>query len=114
MENIHASSLMITSGAKKYVLPIADIVRLEAKGNYTIIYSLQQPPFVVAKVLGEYELFLTKMGFVRTHRSHLVNRHYVLTITVNGTVILDNNVRIPISRRKKIEIRALLGRKGYR
>jgi len=58
---------------------------------------------VVAKVLAWFEEQLTGKGFVRLHRSHLVNMQFILRWDNEGkaTVVLKNYYSIPVSRRKK-------------
>jgi two-component system LytT family response regulator len=59
---------------------------------------------LIAKVLGEYEEQLSNAGFVRTHRSHLVNRQYITFIDGQGNIVMEDNSRIEISRRKRKEV----------
>ena len=94
-----------------YRLPLADkkgthyfmpneIIRLEANNVYTTLYFESHPPFVVSKVLKIYEELLKPYGFVRTHRSHLVNRQFVRCVTSDTIVMQDESVA-ELSRRNK-------------
>ena len=56
---------------------------------------------LIAKVLGDYEVMLTEYGFIRTHRSHLVNKRYVTYIDMQGNIIMQDSSKAGISRRKK-------------
>jgi len=55
------------------IVNVEDIVRCEGKRNYTRIIFKQAPEKVVSRTLLEFEHLLAPLGFVRIHRSHLVN-----------------------------------------
>ena len=62
------------------------------------------------RVLKSYEKILEPLGFVRTHRSHLVNLKYVLFIDGNGQIIMKDESKASISRRKKKDVMAEIRR----
>jgi two-component system LytT family response regulator len=78
------------------------IVRIEACSSYCRIHFAHRPPLTVAKVLQWFEQYLVPAGFIRTHRSHLVNVAYISSKIrpKNKTLWLENGERIPISRHK--------------
>lgn len=55
------------------IVNVEDIVRCEGKRNYTRIIFKEASEKVVSRTLLEFEHLLTPLGFVRIHRSHLVN-----------------------------------------
>ena len=55
------------------IVNVEDIVRCEGKRNYTRIIFREAPEKVVSRTLLEFEHLLAPLGFVRIHRSHLVN-----------------------------------------
>ncbi len=79
----------------------ANIIRMEASDNYTIVYANGQRPFIVCKVLKCYEELLKPFGFVRTHRSHLVNKHFVKQIGSDNVVMQDASVAKITKRKRK-------------
>lgn len=85
-----------------------EIIRLEASSNYTYIYFTNRKPMLISKVMGEYEDQLTALGFVRTHRSHLVNSRHISFIDATGKIIMQDASEAEISRRKKKEVMNLL------
>ena len=87
----------------KDLLP-SDIVRCEAIGNYTRFFTKDQKKFLISKTLGEYDELLTPHHFIRTHRSHLVNKSSISFIDREGFVILKDGSRIELSRRRKEEV----------
>jgi two-component system LytT family response regulator len=82
----------------------AEIVRLEAFGSYTRIYLTQGRHYLASKSLGEYEELLQTHGFVRTHKSHIVNRLFVSYFDHEGFVVLSDSTRVEVSRRRKEEV----------
>jgi two-component system LytT family response regulator len=52
---------------------VEDIVRCEGKRNYTRIIFKEGEEKVVSRTLLEFEHLLSPLGFIRIHRSHLVN-----------------------------------------
>jgi two-component system, LytTR family, response regulator len=85
-----------------------DIIRCEAMGNYTKFYTTAAKNLVVAKTLGEYDELLSPHGFIRTHKSHLVNNLFISFIDHDGFIILKDSSRVEISRRRKEEVMHLL------
>ncbi|MEO6036852.1 MAG: LytTR family DNA-binding domain-containing protein [Saprospiraceae bacterium] len=84
----------------------AEIVRLEALGSYTRIYLTQGRHFLASKSLGEYEELLQDHGFVRTHKSHIVNRLFVSYFDHEGYVVLGDSTKVEVSRRRKEAVMA--------
>lgn len=80
------------------------IVRLEAISNYTRIYFSDHYPLVSCKLLKDYETLLRPYGFVRTHRSHLVNKNLVVKIENKIDIIMQDRSRAEISRRKRTKV----------
>lgn len=85
-----------------------NVIRLEAKSNYTKIYFNNSYSLTVARVLKEFESLLVPLGFIRTHRSHLVNKQHVLQVCQKGTAIIGSNFTVEISKRKRTSVMAAL------
>jgi two-component system, LytTR family, response regulator len=94
------------------VITISNIVRIEAISNYSKLFFANacastggRNTLVVAKVLKWFDELLADKGFVRTHRSHLVNLGCINSYTNNRhKIILQNEEQINISRRKRSSI----------
>lgn len=88
-------------------LKYEDIIRLESMSNYTFIYTaLSAKPIISSKTLKFFAQKLNSLQFVRTHRSHLVNKLYIKTY-VGGAekcLLLTNHEQVEISRRKLKEV----------
>ena len=79
-----------------------NIIRIEASSNYSKIYFSNAKPMTVAKVLHWFEDHLPQQMFARVHRSHLVNKMFMLQVNgaKNKMLLLNNGESIAVSRRK--------------
>jgi two-component system LytT family response regulator len=101
--NYNHFNFMVACCKKKHVFALEEVIRLEASSNYTLIHTVNKRPLMVAKVLAAYEEILEGLGFIRVHRSHLVNRQYVKKLDSTG-VMLQEGLRIEVPRRKRKEV----------
>lgn len=91
------------------VVPTCSIVRIEASSNYSKLFFNNQKPLLVAKVLHWFEDKLEEQFFCRIHRTHLVNRQFIATISIDNSLLtLANGEQFKISRRRKVTILKLL------
>ncbi len=98
------SSITIATAEGRYFFSPEEIVRLEASSNYTNIYFSNRKKMITAKVLKEFVSLLEPLGFVRTHRTHLVNRQHILCVTPQGNIIMKDASVANISRRMKSRV----------
>lgn len=86
-------------------VPVQEIIRCEAEGNYTMFYFSGRHKMLVSRTLGSYELTLKPMGFVRVHHQHLINLHHVEKYQRGrgGVVIMSDKKEVIVSQRKKDE-----------
>lgn len=102
--------LTLTSGDRSYFVDPAEVVWCEADVNYTNLHLQDDRRFVSARTLKDYEDMLSPLGFLRTHRSYLVNRAHVDHLDRSGFVVLRNGKRVEVvSRRREDVARALAG-----
>ena len=81
------------------------ILYCEASSNYTVFHTVDSKQYVVCKTLKEYEDLLITHNFFRIHHSYLVNLGEVKKYVKGegGHVILNNNVSLDVSKRKKTD-----------
>ena len=102
-DTVNSYRLALADNKGVYYFMLKQIVRLEANNVYTTVYFDGYPPFTVSKVLGTYDELLKPFGFIRTHRSHVVNRDFVKCITSHRIIMQDASVA-ELARRKKQEV----------
>jgi two-component system LytT family response regulator len=105
-----SATIMLNTIDGRYFFSPQEIIRLEASSNYTKIFFSNNTRILSSKVLKEFAEMLEPLGFLRTHRTHLVNKQYIHCITSQGVIMKDESVA-EISRRQKTEVlRALKNR----
>jgi two-component system LytT family response regulator len=99
--------LTLTTGERTYFISPAEITHCTADDNYTELHVQDGRRFVSARTLKDYEDMLQPVGFLRIHRSALVNR--AMITHVDGMhVVLRNSERVEMSRRKREEVLKVL------
>ncbi len=97
--------LIVKASEATYTLHVADIIRIQAISNYSKIYLNSQRSITVSKVLHWFEDQVCLSSFIRSHRSHLINRQFVKQYhsinNAGGVAYLCNGEKINISRRRK-------------
>ena len=85
------------------VVELKDILYCEASGSYTNFFFLDKHSICTAKTIHDYEDLLEDAGFVRIHKSFLVNLLHVKEYLrgEGGSVILSNGHEVEVARRKK-------------
>jgi len=91
--------------------PIKDIVYIEGKGNYSLVYLATKNEVYIAKTLKKFESHFRMHKFIRIHKSYLVNQDNISTVGISSnltqlTTVLGN--QLPISRRKLAYVRQKL------
>jgi two-component system, LytTR family, response regulator len=84
----------------KYV-QIDEIIRLQAESNYTHIFLKENKIFISAKTLKEYDEMLEGQRFLRVHKSHLVNPAHIQAYDRQGILLMSDNSKVEVARRKK-------------
>mgnify|MGYP003596543899 CR=1 FL=1 len=86
-----------------WFIKISDILYCEAEGTYTRFFLQDKESILVSKNLKEYEEILEPLGFVRTHHSYLANPAKIKSYdkTAGGALILEGDLSIPVSQRKR-------------
>lgn len=77
----------------------------KADGSYSEIHTIDGRKFTLSKSLKEFEEMTKDFGFFRTHKSYVVNLSHVSELLKKDEyfVLLKNNLKIPLSIRRKDE-----------
>jgi two-component system, LytTR family, response regulator len=87
-----------------HFLQPGDIIRCEAVGNYTKFFVNNNKTYLISKTLGDYDTLLAPHHFIRTHKSHLVNKKYISFIDHEGFAVLKDDSKVEVSRRRKEDV----------
>lgn len=89
-------------------LPVHQIIRCEGDSNYTHLHLSDQTKLTASKTLKDFEDMLPESDFLRVHKSHLVNKNFVVSMSNDGQLLLKNNQKIEVAKRRISLIRQLL------
>ncbi len=119
IEALH-HNLILSKGLKKLGIPTAEgllffdidnIVRLEAKSNYTLIFFNHQPKLLSSKTMKDFEELLPKDIFFRPHHSHIINLEFIKRYIRGdgGQIELKDGACVDLARRKKDHFLKIIG-----
>jgi two-component system, LytTR family, response regulator len=92
-------------------VPVQDILRFEAKGNYTNIHLDNTETIMATKTIKEYEDALPESIFYRIHNSHIINLSRIKEYQKGrgGSVVMEDGSVIEVATRRREEfLRRLL------
>ena len=97
------NTISIPTNKGTFLLCLQNIIRIQSISNYSKIYFADKShPLTVAKVLHWFEDNLPADVFLRSHRTHLVNRVHIMSVALSSqTMQLSNGENIDISKRRK-------------
>lgn len=101
-KNVIDQKLILQTQSGILRFPLKQIIKIESERNYSNIYLTNGTKELSSKNLAYFEDILDDKGFLRCHRSFLVNKYHIETHK-NDLFVLKNGSEIPISRRKKTE-----------
>lgn len=104
-EQLVVKKISVSTSDKIHLIEVDDIIRCESDNYYTIIFFKDGTSLMVSKTLKEMEQKLEEFDFVRTHKSHLVNIHYIMNFIKDEMVVMmTDGIKVPVSKRKKEKI----------
>ena len=93
--------VVVKSRSRINVIPVEDIIYLEAQDDYVMIYTLQSK-HLKQKTMKFFEAHLPLEDFVRIHRSYIVKLSEIAQMQLyekeSYIVILKNGVKLPVSK----------------
>ena len=95
--------------------PVADLMFLQATGNYSWLHWRDGQRMLMPRTLKYYIPQLPEHCFIRLHRNCIVNMHYVERMERSdadkgGLVYLKSGIVLPVSRRRWFAAKRLLSR----
>ena len=81
-------------------LEVDKLARLEADNVYTTIYCNDGTKIVASKPLKDFEDRLENSGFLRVHKSHLVNVNFIKKLYKgdNAYLVMKDDSTVPVSK----------------
>ena len=104
----------VEKGGRKVLVPIDRIRYIEAKDDYSCIYT-DTDRYLSTISLAQLENKLGPHGFFRVHRGYIVNLEYVEDVEVVSSGILKLGIngiddkKISVSRRRVVALKRVLG-----
>lgn len=105
--------VQLNSGNSSRFVPVADLAAIEAQENYSLVYLVDGGRVLVRRTLKAWEERLGPAGFVRVHRTALVNLAHVSGYDREGAKVNLLQVKgvpalIPVGRAIWPEVKARL------
>lgn len=100
-KQLHKLVLPVLEGFE--VVQIKDIVRCQANDNFTDFFFANGKRMLICRTLKFYEQTLEDFGFMRIHKSHLINLQYVKKYKKGkgGQVVMLDEAELDLSVNKK-------------
>lgn len=104
--------LVLSTMDMVHLVELKDIVWCESEVNYTRFYLTNGTKLLISKTLKEYEAQLTSHGFMRVHKSYLVNLDHLSAFNKKegGFLIMSDGAQVPVAVRKKEEFMKIFDR----
>jgi two-component system, LytTR family, response regulator len=108
--NSNPKRIAISNSDGVHLVDIDDVIRCEADGNYTKIFTINGEVILTSKTLKEYDTLLLDFNFERVHNSHLVNMRHIKKYLNkdSGYLQMSDGSQIPVSQRKKSYVLSIL------
>ena len=102
--------LTLTLNARlKQRVNLDQIIFLEGDTNYTSFHFKSRRRILIARPLKYFEADLLPRGFLRIHRSHIVNSRFIKSINLlENTVTLMDGTVLRVARRRVKEVSQLI------
>ena len=113
--NLHPASnkrIVLRTTEQLYFIPVNQIIRCEADRSYCKFFLDKGKEVIISHPMKDYEDILVEQGFIRLHKSHIVNLSYIESFVKaeGGSVILSDGTSIPVAERKKSSLMKLFNR----
>jgi two-component system LytT family response regulator len=86
-------------------ITMSDIIRFEARGNYTAIHVTNGEILMATRTIKEYELLLPESIFCRIHNSFIINLQKIQKYQKGrgGYVVMEDGSEIEVATRRRQE-----------
>lgn len=112
----HASTrnfdrITLNTGNGLLFIQTAEIMRLEAQGNYSFVFLENGERHLAAISMATFEEMLPAPPFFRAHQSHMVNTRFVRKLAKDDgdSLLMTDKAVIPLARRRKEAFLEMMG-----
>lgn len=89
---------------------IEDIIRCEGYLKYTKVILKSGKTLLSSYNIGEFRRLLENYNFFSCHKSHLINLLHIKKYMKEGTILMEDNSYVPVSKRRKTDFLKVLTR----
>lgn len=103
-QTVGKESLIISDRTGIYNVPLAEIIRFESQGTYSVTHAAMGEKYISCKGLGAIFKEISEVkDFFRIHNSHIINLTKIkMYKKINGgAVVMTDGSEVPVSRRRK-------------
>lgn len=106
MPDLPRKKIVLHTMQQIHLVDPGEIIHCEASQAYTIFHLAGGKTIMVSGLLKSYDLMLKSHGFLRVHRSHVINTDHIdhFSRSDGGQVIMNNRKSIPVSTRNRNEL----------
>lgn len=104
------NSICIYSNHGMTFVKIHEIIRCEGISKATKIIIKDKNPIFSSYSIGRFVKLLKPYDFLVLHKSHIVNKKYIVSYNKDGYITLTNDEKVPVAKRRKQEILKIMGR----
>ena len=110
----NTQALSIKIGNKSKIIPLSDILWIEAYDYCVKIHTVSQHTYAMRNSLKALEKKLQDNHFLRVHRKAIVNMNKVSEVSYNSTsfLTLENQIKIDIAQSRLRDIKSFLQSAG--
>ncbi len=106
ISNVNNKKIGIQTSDGLEFIDLINIIRCEASQRVTKVVEKNRV-LISSYNIGHFSKLLEEHNFFKVHKSHLVNISYVSKVSHDGFVIMNDDARIPLARRRKTEFLSL-------
>ncbi|RZN84762.1 MAG: response regulator transcription factor [Winogradskyella sp.] len=100
-QGVQKKRIVLKTLENVYVVYEDDILYCKSEGNYTTFYTQKSEKILVSKSIKKALELLSDDIFIRCHQSYLVNKKHVVRYNKQGVLIMNSEVKVPVSSRRK-------------
>lgn len=89
-------------------LNAGEILYFESVNKYTKVVT-KDHSLLSSYNLGEFKKLIDERIFFQVHRSYIVNLYKIKRYEISGTLIMEDNMQIPVSRNVRTEFMSVFG-----